>query len=307
MNGISERANQLAVYYLRIGIGFVTLWTAWDVIVHQVQVNAFFAAFPLGGVLSGQIMVAWFVILLACGVLIFSGWYFREATAILGVFLLLSLLVFNFMAPNVNAVLGPFRPLFLKNLVWFGACLMLVVQPTDPFNPERRRVAGLPALQPKIQLVFRAILGVYCIWDGLLQALNANHYLTFLSGTFTQIPLVPDNAVSVIMVLFYIVQMLAGVMILTGIKYRWALTSLAAIVVIHLIGMNWFAGKDLLRAGGRFMMRDMIVLTSIAYFWLTGPGSPILQVSVEKKSPLRHNDDGISRESTMPISQQDQL
>jgi len=278
------RSNQIGLYYLRVGFGFITLWSAWDVIVHQQQIYAFFAAFPGIGMLSGHLMVAWFVVLLITGGMLLSGWYFREATAVMGVILLISLLVFSFMTPKVNAVLGPWRPLTLKSLVWFGGCLVLLTHPADPFNPERRNVQGYPDLAGKAQFIFRILLGTYCVWDGLLKAVNANDYMTLLSGAMIQIPFFPNNLADVFTVATYVLQLLAGLMILSGIKFRWAIVTLMLIALIQLIGTNWFVTKALLRAGGRFMMRDIVIVASCIYFWLAGPGAPILKIQVAGNS-----------------------
>ncbi len=275
-----SKSTQLGLYYLRVGLGFITLWSAWDVIVHKEQINAFFASFPLIGALSGQIMLLWFLILFAAGVLLLTGWYFREAAAVVGALLLLSLLLFSFMTPKVNAVLGPFRPLALKSLVWLGACLVLITHETDPFNPERRHTQGYAQYAGRAQLAFRILLGGYLLWDGLLKAVNANGYLTLLTRALNQVPLFPDSLGPIFMVVLYIAQLLAGLMILTGIKFRWALLVVMIIALIQLIGVNWFATRGLLRAGGRFMLRDIIVLTSVVYFWLAGPGRPVLQIKV---------------------------
>jgi hypothetical protein len=38
-----------------------------------------------------------------------------------------------------------------------------------------------------------------------------------------------------------------------------------------------------LRPGGRFMMRDIVIVTSAVYFWFAGPGIPILKILVSGK------------------------
>jgi len=277
-----QKPNQMALYYLRLGLGFITLWSAWDVIVHQVQWKAFFSAFPLVGALAGLITLAWFFILVAAGLALLTGWYFREASVGLGALICLSIIFFSFFTPKVNAVLGPFRPLMIKNLVWLGACLTVFTQPTDPFNPERRGPQGLPVYAEKAHFVFRLLVGIYLIWDGMLKAVNAHGYFTLMERALAKMPLIPDALAPGLMVVICIVQIGAGLLFLTGIKFRWAAVVIIVLALLNLLGVNWFATKGLLRAGGRFMMRDFLVLASGVYFWLAGPGLPILQVQLKK-------------------------
>ncbi len=280
-----QKSNQMALYYLRLGLGFITLWSAWDVIVHQQQWNAFFAAFPLGGLLAGVITLVWFFILLVAGLALLTGWYFREAAAGLGILICLSIILFSFFTPKVNAVLGPFRPLVIKNLVWLGACLTLFIQPTDPYNPERRDPQGMPVYAEKAHFSFRLLVGIYLIWDGILKAVNAHGYFTLLERALAKIPLIPDALAPGMLMVICVIQIGAGLLFLTGIKFRWAVVALIALALLNLLGLNWFATKGLLRAGGRFMMRDFLVLASGVYFWLSGPGLPILQVLIKKSRP----------------------
>ncbi|MCK5219768.1 hypothetical protein KAR10_09600 [bacterium] len=277
-----QKSSQMALYYLRLGLGFITLWSAWDVMVHQQQWKAFFGAFPLVGVIAGLIAVAWFFILLVAGLALLTGWYFREAAAGLGILICLSIIFFSFFTPKVNAVLGPFRPLMVKNLVWLGACLTMFIQATDPYNPERRDPQGMPVYAEKAHFIFRLLVGIYLIWDGILKFVDAHGYFTLLERALAKIPLIPDVLASGLLMVICIIQIGAGLLFLTGIKFRWAVIVLIALALIDLLGINWFATKGLLRAGGRFMMRDFLVLASGVYFWLSGPGLPILQVQVKK-------------------------
>ncbi|MBN1596065.1 hypothetical protein JW933_09090 [candidate division FCPU426 bacterium] len=281
MNGdMRAPKKHLGLYYLRLGTGFFTLWSAWDVVVHQQQITTFIGAFPMVGVLAGQILLVWFLVLLVSGGMLLTGWYFREASLVMASLLVLTIVVFSFLTPKINAVLGPFRPLTLKSLVWLGGFLVLLTHPTDPFNPERRNVEGFPGYAGRAHLLFRLILGIYCLWDGLLKAVDANAYSILLNKALAQIPFFPDVLANGAGILFLVVQIVAGLMILSGIRFQWALAALAAMVLVHLIGINWFVTKDLLRPGGRFMLRDICVFTSCAYFWLAGPGTPVLQIKV---------------------------
>lgn len=282
----SQSTNQpLGLYYLRLGLGFLALWSAGDVIVHQEQMYALFAGFPVAGPLAGQMMLLWFLFLLVTGTALLLGWYYREASAATAAVMILALLLFSPLTPAVNAVIGPFRPLALKNLVWLGAALVLMTHDTDPFNPERRHAQGYPALAGKAHLAFRLLLGAYCLWDGILKLADANAYGLLLKKAIMYLPLFPDSWAGSALVILAVLQVAAGLIILTGIQFRWGLVILLAIALFHLLGLNWTATKSLLRPGGRFLMRDVLLLSSFLYFWLAGPGAPLLGIQVVKSAP----------------------
>ncbi|MEW6516169.1 MAG: hypothetical protein AB1439_04605 [candidate division FCPU426 bacterium] len=275
----------LALYYLRVGLGFLTLWSAWDVVVHQEQIYALMAGFPLIGPLAGQVMLLWFLFLLATGAALLVGWYYREASVATAAVMALSLLILAPLTPAVNAVIGPFRPLALKNLVWLGAALVLATHETDPYNPERRHAQGYPAMAGNAHLAFRILFGVYCVWDGILKLANAHAYGLLLKKAMMYLPLFPDAWAGATLAVLAVLQIAAGLILLTGIQFRWGLVILLAIAAFHLLGLNWVATKSLLRPGGRFVMRDILLLASVLYFWLAGPGLPVLRVQVSKSAP----------------------
>jgi len=203
----------------------------------------------------------------------------------MAVMLFLATFVFSFFLPKVNAVLGPFRPLVAKNLVWLGACLPLIVENTDPYNPERRAPQGLPALADRAHLLFRLLLGAYLLWDGVLKAANAHGYFVHTVDAVARLPFLPGTAAPHVVTVLYLIQLVAGVMVVTGIRFRWAAILVLALSAVNLLGINWFAGKELLRSGGRFMQRDLLVFVSGWYFLLTGPGRPTLVILVNPARP----------------------
>lgn len=279
---MGSRNQPLGLYYLRLGLGFLTLWSAWDVIVHQEQLYALFAGFPVVGPLAGQMMLVWFIFLLLAGTALLSGWYYREASAATAAVMVLALLLISPLTPAVNAVIGPFRPLALKNLVWLGAALVLMTHETDPYNPERRHAQGYPSLAGNAHLAFRLLLGGYCLWDGILKLADVNAYGLLLKKAMTYLPLFPDTWAGATLVILAVLQVVAGLMILTGIQFHWGLVILLVVVLFQLLGINWVATKSLLRPGGRFLMRDVLLVASILYLWLSGPGMPVLRVQVAK-------------------------
>lgn len=282
---MTKQSNQaLALYYLRLATGFYTLWQAWDMIVHQVQWRAFLAAFPLIGSMAEFWLILGFGLYLVTGLALLTGWYSRSAALVLGALLLLSIIPFGFMTPKVNAVLGPFRAMTIKNLVWLGACLVLVTHAYDPFHPERRQAEGKPALMEKAKFIFRVLTGSYLLWDGLLMITDNHGYLSLMARAMDNIPLLTQSSSTVFLTVFAVIQLLAGLMVLSGIQFKWAIGVVLALTLMDLLGINWHASKGLLRAGGRFMMRDIILVGGYLYFLISGPGMPVLQIKVQRSS-----------------------
>lgn len=279
---VLSKQQELGYYYLRLGIGFYTLWLAWDMIVHQIQWRAFYAAFPVIGGMAEFWLITIFFLYLVLGSSLLTGWMHRASSLVLIIMLFFSIVPMGFLTPEINPVLGPFRALTIKNIVWLGACLVLFIHPADSFQPERRQRAGREAWADKSKFVFRLLLGGYFIWNGFLLLTNHAGYLSVMTKAVTQLPLLTVGVASSLLAIGAIIQLAAGLMIMTGIQYKWALLAVMTIVLLQLLGVNWQASKDLLRAGGRFMMRDVVIFSSALYFWLTGPGINILKIKVER-------------------------
>lgn len=282
-----EKRKGLAVYYLRLGLGFFALWSAADIMTHQETWNAFLSSYAFIGLLAGLIMVVWFLYLLITGVYLISGWYYREAAAFLGGAVLVIFLLSLFLGPRGDTVLAPLGPMAAKNLIWLGACLMIFAQATDPYNPERRTHAGFPKWVNQAHAAFRCAVGLFLLWDGALKAFDVHGYFQAQALALSQCPFFPEPSATYIMLSLYVIQALAGLLWLTGLRFKWASGFLIALAVLNLLGLNWFAPAELLGAGGRFFMRDVLVLAAGWYFWIAGPGSLSLARAEAAAPPSR--------------------
>ena len=279
-NAVNPERRGLALYYLRLGVGFFTLWSAWDVTANATAWNALYTFFPFTNLFSEVMVAATFLLYAATGLALLTGWNFRAAAALLAFMLFLSTGVLQFWLPGITTVLGPFRAGAAFDLIWLGACLVLLTHETDPHNPERRSTEAREAWAPRMHLVFRLLFAAALLWDAGLRMANAHDYALVLGDAAARMPWCAEACSRAVVSTLTGLEVFGGVVILLGPGFRAGLAAAVLAGAFMLLILNWFMGMELLHAGGRFVMRHVLVLAAVAYFWLRGAGPGALNVRI---------------------------